>query len=170
MADKLRVAVGTVSSRRRVAGDLALRNDLLSNNQTEYITKMISHVNRSSPYLVFTNLFGSQTGMYDNENNDGLFDTQTSDIGSEFIRIQEETTEKKPFYVIDNSAVPDTLVAGQPFDVGLDFAVLDEGEIVKLWDNRTMLKVVSRQITSGTIYVTFELIGQVGETASGSLL
>lgn len=41
-----------------------------------------------------------------------LFDVQTSTIGSEFIRIQEECEERKPFYVVDNSRVPDKPIAG----------------------------------------------------------
>lgn len=168
MADKLRVAVQGVSTRRRLTGDLALRNDLLSNNHTQYLSKMISHVNPASPYLFFTSLAGSRGNMSDNSNS--LFDVTTSTTGAEFIRIQEEIKEQKPFYVTDNSAVPDTLVAGQPFDVGLDFAVLDEGEFVKLWDDKTILVTISRQITSNSVYVTFALVGQVGETASGSLL
>ncbi|MGG7664067.1 hypothetical protein [Dyadobacter sp. BHUBP1] len=170
MPDKLRVAIGT-GQRRNLVGDIPLRNDLLSRNQQEYITMMVNHVNPYSPYLVFMNLFGSNQDMY-GEDREGLFDVQTSTIGSEFIRIQEECEERKPFYVVDNSRVPDKLIAGVPFEVGLDYGTgLDEGEQVKLWDDHSMLSVVSRRNTNnGYVDVTFILNGQQGETASGSLL
>lgn len=169
MPDKLRVAVGT-TTRRRLGGDIPMRNDLLSHrNNNDYITSMISHVSPNSPFLVFTGLFGESMDM--NGEREGLFDVQTSTIGSEFIRIQEEIEEKRPFYVVDNSRVPTTLVAGQPFEVGLDYAVLDEGEQVQLFDQRTMLTVVSRRNTSNRVVdVTFILNGQDGDTADGSLL
>jgi len=167
MADQLRVSVNK-GSRRRMVNDLALRDDLLSRYPQEFLTKIISYTNWKSPYLVFTNLFGAGVDL---TAKDKGFTVETSTIGSEFIRIREETETRQLSYVVDNSQVPDVLVAGIPFDVSLDFGVLDEDEQVKLWDDRTILRVVSRRNTNqGYVDVTFVLVGQVGETASGSLL
>jgi|GEM_PF-4867620 len=167
MADKLRISAG-FGSRKRVAGDIALRDDLLAKYPEQFITQIISRMNPRSPWLVFGNLFGEGQDMY---TKDKGFEVETSTIGAEFIRIVEETKYRQVSRVVDNSQVPDVLTAGVPFDLSLDFGILDEDEQVKLRDARTMLRVVSRRINNhGHLDVTFVLSGQVGDTAPGSLL
>jgi len=170
MADKLRVVAGT-TNRRRLVNDLPFRNDLLSNRQQDYITAMVNHVNPYSPYLFFTGLFGSTQGTEDQNNPKSMFSIETSTTGAEFIRIKESIYEKRPSYVVDSSRVPAVLVAGVPFEVTVDYAIADEGEFAKLWDDKTMLTVVSRRNTGGRkVDITFVLNGQPGATADGSLL
>lgn len=171
MADKLRIVGTGQGSRRRLVNDLPFRNDLLSNRQQEYVTAMVKHVNPYSPFLFFTGLFGTTENELDQRDPNAMFRTETSTTGAEFIRIREEIYEKRPFYVVDSSRVPTRLVAGEPFEVGLDYAILDEGEMVKLWDDKTILTVVSRRYTAKRVVdVTFILNGQPGDTADGSLL
>lgn len=171
MPDKLRKIVSGSGQRRRLGGDLPLRNDMLSNRQQEYITEMITRVNPASPFLIFTGLLGDSFDPIREREIDRLFDFTTSSIGSEFIRIQEEVEDHKVMTVLDSSRVPTTLVAGQPFEAGVELGVLDEGEYVQLHDEETMLRVVSRRNTGGKVLdVTFELVGQVGVTAPGYLV
>src|SRR5690606_5456792 len=88
MTQVLKVMGASKVSKRRLGGDLQMRNDLLTRNPSEFITKMVSLVKPASPFLVFTNLFGETTDMYGQDSK--LFDVQTSSIGAEFIRIKEE--------------------------------------------------------------------------------
>ena len=170
MPDKLRKIVPSSGLRRRIAGDLPLRNDMIANRQQQYITEMITRVNPASPFLIFTGLLGDNFDPIQEKEDNRLFDFSSSSIGAEFIRIQEEVEDHKVMKVLDASRVPVQMIAGVPFELGTEIAVVDEGEYILLNDQETMLRVISRRSSNGKMLdMTVELVGQTGIMAPGYL-
>lgn len=159
---KLKVQIGR-TQRRRLAGDMAVRNDLMLNSNI--VTDVIRYTNPASPLVFFSNVLGTSGQGSD----DGMFSLETRGISSQFVRILEyKTGMKRPIRVLDNSKVPDPILANVSYDIMVDEPI-DEDENLLAKDQETLFNVRSVRVGE-SVTLTVQMIGFAGETKPRSLL
>lgn len=141
------------------------RNDLLLNRQV--ITQISREANRRSLFFLFSSLLGD--GQAPEEN---MIVTDSRGVPSEFIKIRKYKEVCHPARVVDNSQVPNELIAGVNTHITFDRFIGEAGSQALLDDEQTIIMVVDhRNLGDKRFEYTIQLVGQPGDRkAVGDLL
>ena len=148
---------------KRLVDDMESRNDILFDR--EVFTQVSRLENPMSPSVMFGRILGNM-----DEASADMFEPVGKGIGTEFIKIVQESSFQEHIRILDTSRVPDRLVAGQNFEVTIDRAAADSDETLMARDERTVFRVESRRPgTNGTDY-TLQYVGIPGTSIPGAFL
>lgn len=155
-----------------MVGDMPILNDQLF--RKEVITSVSRTMNEKSVFNFFSRMAGGMVGSEQSTEKgpQSMMDIRSRGVGSEFIRNRKYRETMYPAKIVDNSRVPDTLVAGLNFELTQDKFIGEGGEKIMLKDQKTQIMVVSYRATGDnkTFDYTYQLIGPDGFTRPGSLL
>lgn len=148
--------------------NLKARNELLLTNPN-YFHAIMKVDDPASPMSVLGVSLGGFYGT--NDPNEGVT-TEKTPIGSEYVKYlyYSEQASVYPSRVKSNSSVPDVIVAGENFQMGIDEQIYEVGAKLQLRDKTNELYIVGKQNSIGDTVYTFQLVGQAGYTISKELL